>query len=257
MNRLAAALPLVLVLAGCSDSAAPDGAQGGASSSPHPALPSGTSAAIDVASALPPEVSPGFVYTEERVDRSPGVGVICLGDRLRIYHVSETWQPATVAVVGGDGQVLRSLRIDLPPSGTVRAELPEMASGQDLQVRLTTPAGAPLEALPATFQPRIGFDGPELTNDRLRELGLAEMASSTASEGGITLREERWSAATTATTSGLGPGPQIIVIGGIETHAVALPSRAVLRTDDEWLEKALPAIEEVMEAMDRAAEVGV
>jgi hypothetical protein len=244
MRKLAPVVAIVILTAGCSEDSPQD-----VPAWPNEASKSGD--AVEAAAAdtlvLPAEVAPGFVYTGEGIDAYPNVAMICFGDRLRIYHISDTWEPATVAIVDGEDRVLRSFRMDLPPGGTVRAEFPEFASRQDLHVRVTTPAGFNAADLPDAFRPRIGFDEPELTPERLREMGLAEVEAS-ASDG-ITINEERWSAATTATTSSLGPGPHIVVIGGIETHAVGVSSRAVLTTDSDWLEKARHAIDEVIASM--------
>lgn len=110
---------------------------------PAPAASAGEPASEPVSLPSPAvSLSEGFRFSPgEETAGFPGVLTIDLGPRLRIFTVTAGPTPAVLTLIGADGRDIRSVRMDLPPGGTVRA--PE------------------------------GFIGPEVTSVRLDALAMA------------------------------------------------------------------------------------
>jgi len=159
----------------------------GGTSSPAPAAPGDRPAAPALTEAAPASreivLSGGFTYdTEARTPGFPGVLTVDLGSRVRLYTLSDRVVPATVTLVSADGRELNTIRLDLPPGGTIRAPEgtvgPEVASVRvsalvDSSGRVPSDPiqiGAPAETLSAATE---AIPGGESTSTVLtHETGL-------------------------------------------------------------------------------------
>lgn len=119
-----------------------------------------------------PFIGTGFAYDPR--DLTPGypdVATIRLGDRLRIYHAGDKWRPATLALLDERDAVLLSLRLDLPPHGSINGLLPRTTSPcASVRITLAAPICDEDQGLI-----RIGCEEPELTLERVKLLGLAKL----------------------------------------------------------------------------------
>ncbi|MCE9618766.1 MAG: hypothetical protein K8R92_02530 [Planctomycetes bacterium] len=138
-----------------------------------PTAPTATNASgvappkADTASVI---ASNGFAYSpDELAPGYPEVVTIRLGNRLRIYSISPDWNPATLALLDKQKDVLWSIRLDLPPRGTVNGSIPNGIDPDS--VRITRSAGA-FDASHVSHL--IGATEPEWSTVRMKELGVAD-----------------------------------------------------------------------------------
>ena len=178
---------LVVTLLGCS--------RGGDRTAAPPPVPTLT-------------VAPAFDYSDtarwtelteesaEVADRGPArlaletkrqVGVVYLGEHVRIYNISGRWRPLTLTLLDKREQPRMTVRLDLPPSGVVRTALPQLADDNVAKLRFAEPSvtsdasGAKLELRDR----RIGTPAAEFTTQSVAELGFAIVESHTSDDGGI------------------------------------------------------------------------
>lgn len=154
---------------GCSGEAEPDANPPAAG---HPDNATGASAAAPASPSTKGtvELADGWTYDADALTAGfPDVTTIRLGDRIRIWsRAANDWFPMTVALLDEHDITMVSLRVDVPPKGTVTGALPETARPVK-KVRITQ-AIVPLDGEP--FRPRIGVAEPELTTPRLREMRM-------------------------------------------------------------------------------------
>lgn len=146
-------------LAGCERAPAK---QGGAAKAPE--------ARVSAAPAAPVprlELASGWSYDpSDRIAGYEEFVTIRLGPRLRVYVLEQEWTPATLALLDENDHVLSSIRLDLPPVGSI--------SGPSLQipdsvrkVRLTQAVeGRAGDA----WVRRIGTPAPELSTEQVKEI---------------------------------------------------------------------------------------
>ena len=122
-------------------------------------------------------------------DASAPVGAIYLGDRLRIYNTVGRWRPMTLSLLGPDDEPQWTVRLDMPPVGVVRGELPSVATGDpegDLRLSLIEPQ-VPYEHRhhpPKLLDRQIGTASEPFTPDSVRQLGFGESEETTWVGGG-------------------------------------------------------------------------
>lgn len=110
------------------------------------------------------------------------VSVIYLGDQLRIYHLAGYWQAATLGIVDEEGDPLWTVRLDLPPTGVVRGDMPfaELADEEGkLRVRLTMPTHSLSErgTPPVLIDRQIGVQAEPIDGEEAAALGYGTSAS--------------------------------------------------------------------------------
>ncbi|MDX2114275.1 MAG: hypothetical protein SFZ24_01470 [Planctomycetota bacterium] len=136
-------------------------------------------AAVSVAAHAPTlALANGFTYDPAALTPGfPEVTTIRLGERIRMYvHVS-TWTPGTLALLSGSGDVMMTLRLDVPPGGTISGDLDALAPGFE-EVRFSMGRLSPARPL---AEHRMGVAEGELTADSLK--GGAELPEWDASIG--------------------------------------------------------------------------
>lgn len=129
------------------------------------------------------------------------------------------WTPATFAMLDSEGRVLHSVRLDLPPGGTISGSLPQIDGWES--IRVTRAFGA-LDS--ARFERRIGVPEHELTAER-----VAEIAAPSAKTGEEPGRGGTSSSLATQETN-LDPHfGRVIVLGGAGST-----SSTASGVGDEW-----------------------
>jgi len=160
MTRVVMAIVVCLgALAGCDRAPA---RQGVAAKAPE--------ARASAAPAMPTprlELASGWSYDpSDRIEGYEEFVTIRLGSRLRVYVLPQEWTPATLALLDEDDRVVSSIRLDLPPVGSI--------SGPSLQipdsvrtVRLTQVVDG---RAGDSWVRRIGTPAPELSSEQVEEI---------------------------------------------------------------------------------------
>lgn len=178
--------------------------------------------------AAAPAMGRGFRY--DAAAGEPRVTTIRLGDQVRIFAVVPEWMPATVSLIDEQGATVRVFRMDLPPSGVIDADIPELAASEKIRVYFA-PVAAP-------FERRIGVDEPVLTTERVKEIapGL----------GGAESGTKKWEIDVKGLETSVKPGTRRACVVGL-THTFFESTSGVdaVRTlsDEEWL---TPAVREAI-----------
>ncbi len=112
------------------------------------------------------------------------IGVVFLGDHLRIYNVSRGWLPMTLTLIDEEEKPLESFRLDLPPSGVIRTVMPQIASDQVANLRLTRPHIVTEEngPKPILLDRRIGTPASEFTTESVAQLGFVTVEKHAAND---------------------------------------------------------------------------
>jgi hypothetical protein len=167
-------------------------------------------------------VANGFVYDpDEVIPAYPGVVPIRLGDRLRIYSIAKEWTPATLALLDANQSVLWSVRLDLPPKGSINGAIP--AGIEFAQIRITQPGGL-FDA--SQLERRIGVVESEWTASRMKEFGLVPVESKQSRLGDAAVTESLWNGQVKSCMFGCPPQAAAII--------VCTPTGTMMSTVEPW-----------------------
>jgi hypothetical protein len=161
-------------------------------------------------------VAPGFMYDPAALTPGfPAVTTIDLGPRLRVFSTVGRWTPASLVLLDEHGGIITTIRLDLPPAGTVRGRLDAIAPDV-VAVRLTTARDIEEASLAATER-RIGIHEPELAHDRLVELGLVRTSSQVEPRSGESVvgADQTTASAINSSETSLDPNfGRVMIVGG-------------------------------------------
>jgi hypothetical protein len=180
-----------------------------------------------------PTIGRGFQY--DPAGGEAGFSTIQIGDHVRIFAVVSDWTPATVSLLDEKGAAIRVFRMDLPPGGVIRAEIPELAASDKLQLYFADVRGP--------FDRKIGVNAPVLTTDRLKEIVPALVREDAGSK--------RWELAVKGMQTSVKPGSRrSCVVGTDHTffQSVNVADGAGPLSDDLWL---TPKVREAIAAATR------
>lgn len=167
-------------------------------------------------------VDTSFSYDPiEHAGGDPRVTTIRLGDRLRVYAVVPAWTPATLSMLDREGRVLHSVRLDLPPGGTISGRLPQIDGWEKIRL-IRGVDGFDSER----FERRVGVPEAELTTQRMNEIDATPDRGHEGSGEGVELKQAERSAATVSSETSLDPNfGRVYVLGG---------SYSMAGVGDEW-----------------------
>ena len=129
---------------------------------------------------IPPTADERQIADFPVVDEPP-VGVVHIGDRLRIYNLAGQWRPATLTLLDEDKNPLETVRLDLPPTGVARVQIASLGGATTASMRLTQPV---VERSAPDDRPNpglllldreIGVPAEELTTEIVKQKGRGRM----------------------------------------------------------------------------------